>query len=89
MTAETITAIAALVAAIGGIVAAILAHRAKATAEAAEKAVVAVGDNVFELGKRMDGPLSELLSTTRALARAEGVAAGEQAQRDRAAEAKA
>jgi hypothetical protein len=54
--------------------------RAKTEAE-----VVAVGDKVYALGERLDGPLSELLVTARALARAEGVADGEQRQRDRQA----
>lgn len=85
--ALVITAVAALVAAVGGIVAAALASRAKVAADNNASELVVVGDQVRALGKRMDGPLSELLVTTRALARAEGVAAGEQAQRDRTAEA--
>lgn len=81
--APVITALAALVAAVGGVVAAILASRAKKRVDTAAADLVLVGDEVRKLGDRMDGPLSELLVTTRKLARAEGVAAGEQAQRDR------
>jgi hypothetical protein len=45
-------------------------------------AIIATQDGVFEVGQRIDGRLSELLETTRALSRAEGKAEGEQAQRD-------
>ena len=49
-------------------------------------AVILVGDRVMQVGDQLDGRLSELLREARALARAEGVAAGEQAQRDRSAD---
>lgn len=86
MSPEAITALAALVAAVGGIVAAVLANRAKMTAEDSHAQIIATKEGVFELGKQVDGRLTELLNATRQSARAEGVAAGEQAQRDRAAE---
>ena len=66
--------------------AAIAAAVAKEAAEAGKREVLIVGDKVVEVGKQLDGRLSELLREARALARAEGVAAGEQAQRDRASE---
>lgn len=69
------------------------ADDAKAAAEDAKAILVNTADGVFELGKAIDGRLSALLAAKEAefaseikRARAEGVAAGEQAQRDRAAE---
>ena len=67
-------------------VAADAAVAAQVAAEAGKKAIVATEAGIFELGKQIDGRLSELLKSSSALARAEGVAAGEQAQRDRASE---
>lgn len=67
-------------------IAADAAVAAQAAAEASKKAIVATQDGIFELGKQIDGRLSELLKSSAALARAEGVAQGEQAQRDRSAE---
>ena len=69
------------------VAAALAAAVAKEAAEAGKREVLIVGDKVMEVGKQLDGRLSELLREARALARAEGVAAGEQAQRDRASEA--
>jgi hypothetical protein len=83
--AAIITAVAALIAAIGGIVAAVLAHRARKRVDVVEKALITIDGEVREVGKRIDGRLSELLRSSGALARAEGVAQGEQAQRDRSA----
>jgi hypothetical protein len=76
-----------VVAVIGVIGRVILSRLDKAETDRAktEAEVVAVGDKVYALGERLDGPLSELLVTARALARAEGVADGEQRQRDRQA----
>lgn len=80
-----ITAIAALVAAFGGIVAAVLAHRARRKIEDAAVDILVVKGDVHEVGRRIDGRLTELLSSTAKLAHAEGHAEGEQAQRDRSA----
>jgi hypothetical protein len=99
--AAVITATAALIGAFGGIVAAILAYRSKQKAGEAKVAtdqnrteIIAVGDKVYALGERLDGPLSELMKSIRAegvsaanAARSEGHAAGEQAQRERQAPA--
>ena len=96
-----LTALAAVIGAIGGIVAAILAYRGKQKAGEAKTAsdqnraeIIAVGDKVYKLGERLDGPLSELMKSIRAegvsaanAARSEGHAAGEQAQRERQAPA--
>ena len=94
MSPELITAIAALVAACGGVVAALLSYRGKNLAADAKKEIVAVGDKLYLLDKRVDGRLTQLLEQARAegvtnanLARSEGHAAGEQAQRDRSSEA--
>ncbi len=96
--AATITALATLVAAIGAVlvgirnsrkaeVAAIAATIAKEAAEASQREVVATKDGVFEVGRQIDGRLTQLMATATALARAEGIAQGEQAQRDRSSEA--
>ena len=61
------------------------AAKAAAEANAARSEIMVVGDKIVEVGKALDGRLSELLREARATARAEGMAAGEQAQRDRAA----
>lgn len=84
--ASIITALAALVAAAGGILAAVLAYRARRGVEDATEALTVIEGEVREVGERIDGRLTELLKSTSALARAEGVAQGEQSQRDRAAE---
>lgn len=83
---ELITAIAALVAAIGGIVAAFLAYRARRKVEDIDARVIIIDSEVREVGKRIDGRLTQLLESSTKLARAEGVAVGEQSQRDRAAD---
>jgi hypothetical protein len=77
---------ATLAAAERATVAADAAVAAQLAAESSKKAIVATQDGIFELGKQIDGRLSELLKSSSALARAEGVAQGEQAQRDRAAD---
>lgn len=99
MTPEAITAVATLIAAAGALIVALVgafvarsnslraasaASAAKVAAESAKADIIATKEGVFELGKQVDGRLSELLIETRKSARAEGVAAGEQAQRDRA-----
>ena len=88
----TITAIGAVVAAVGVILTAWWAYRAKTQASEATAQITVVGKDVYELGKRVDGRLTELLDaaaakgvTDAALARAEGQAEGEQKQRDRQA----
>ena len=93
----TITAFGALVTAVGAVFIAYWAYRGKErAAEAAEKAAAAaakaeslesklveLNGQVFTLGENIDGRLSQLLAVSAAAARAEGIAAGEQAQRDR------
>jgi hypothetical protein len=66
--------------------AAVAAAVAKEAALASKREVVIVGDKVLEVGRQLDGRLSELLAEARATSRAEGFTAGEQAQRDRNAE---
>ena len=83
MTADTITALAALVAAIGAIVATVLAYRARRVVEDIDAKVILIGGEVREVGRRIDGRLTQLLKSTGDLARGEGFAAGEQAERDR------
>ncbi len=97
----TITAIGALVTAVGVILIAYWSYRGKEGASKAadlandaKKEIIAVGNKVYLLEKRVDGRLTELIEGVRAegvsasaLARAEGKAEGEQAQRDRAADA--
>lgn len=90
----TITALASAIAAVGVILAAWWAYRAKERASEAADKITIIGSEVYELGKRVDGRLTELLTAQaqkhmaeEKVARAEGVRAGEQAQRDRAAEA--
>ena len=99
MIADVIVAVAGLVTAIGIVLASFWAYRAKErAARAAELAATAaqhaadasteimlVHGEIRALGKRVDGRLSELLASSIAAARSEGVAAGEQSQRDRAA----
>jgi hypothetical protein len=85
--AEIIAALAALVAAVGGIVAALLAYRAHGKATEAVNELVIVKGQIHEVGAAVDGRLAELLRMAQALSHAEGVALGEQSQRDRAAEA--
>ena len=94
MSAEQLTALAAVIAAVGGIVAVVLGflnRRAARNAEAlartaavaatnSQREIIATKDGIRILGERIDGQLDKLLAG----ARAEGHAAGEQAQRDRA-----
>jgi hypothetical protein len=89
---STITALATLTAAIGALIVAIVNARsgnaardkaviAAAAAEDSKKEVVLVRGEVIEVGKRIDGRLSELLKTTEALARAQGRAERRQQQK--------
>lgn len=67
------------------IAAAMQAAQAKAEAEDAKGAIVKVGDDLFRVGKQIDGRLSELLELTARASRAEGLEAGrisEKARRD-------
>ena len=99
MSPEMLTAVAAVVVALAALVGAVVtglvaratsiraanaAEGAKAAAEASHAEIVETKAGVFELGRQVDGRLSELLAQTRLSSRAEGVLAGEQAQRDRA-----
>lgn len=95
----TLTALGALVTAVGVILIAYWAYRSKeratraveAAAEAARltaqgnEEIQLIHGEVREIGARIDGRLSELLKSSIAQARAEGIATGEQAQRDRTA----
>ncbi len=63
--------------------AALAAERAAVAKEAAEESkreIVATRDGVFEVGKQLDGRLTELLKTTGDLARAEGQIEGRAAE---------
>jgi hypothetical protein len=61
------------------------AAAAKFAAEASQKEVIATKDGVFEVGKQIDGRLSELLKLTEQAAYAAGKLAGQLDQdRDRA-----
>lgn len=69
------------------------AAAAKAAAETASHGIVEIGGKVYDLGKAVDGRLTQLLEANAAkaavtadLARAEGVHDGERQQRDRASE---
>jgi Flp pilus assembly protein TadB len=66
------------------------ARKAEKTAGENQATLIRIDNAIFEVGQRVDGRLSELLDaaktqgvTDSALARAEGVAAGEKKQRDR------
>jgi hypothetical protein len=60
------------------------AAEAKAAAQVTSSRLVIVEDKIVEVGKQIDGRLSELLASETGRARAEGIAQGEQTQRDRA-----
>lgn len=70
--AEVLTAVAAVIAAIGTIVAAVLAYRARERAAEAKAEIVLVGNELHEVGARVDGRLSDLLEVTRQAAHAAG-----------------
>jgi hypothetical protein len=94
---DTAAHVSPIVAAIAAVAAAVLGYtnrrKVDAARERAEKAAEAAADaarevslvhgEVREVGARIDGRLSELLKSSNALARSEGIAAGEQSQRDR------
>jgi len=63
--------------------AAIQARKGRKIANEVDAKIVRIGEDVYEIGRRVDGRLSELLAAEKGQARAEGVAAGEQSQRDR------
>jgi len=52
------------------------AEAAKLAAQQSQAEVVLTKEGVFELGRQMDGRLSQLLESTNALSRAEGLAQG-------------
>jgi predicted dinucleotide-utilizing enzyme len=90
VTADTITALAALVAAVGVIITSVLALWAKHAAERSRQVVensaaelTVIKGVVMELGPALDGRLSQLLKAEIAKARSEGLLDGAQAQRDR------
>jgi hypothetical protein len=66
-------------------VAADAAVAAQTAIESSKRDLVETANGIFEVGKKLDGRLTQLLEAATALARAEGKAEGEQAQRDRAA----
>jgi hypothetical protein len=78
-----LTALGALVTACGAVYAAIQARKGRKIANEVDAKIVRIGEDVYEIGRRVDGRLSELLAAEKGQARAEGVAAGEQSQRDR------
>jgi hypothetical protein len=64
------------------------AEIAAQAAEDARKEIIGVSEKgVIVLGKQLDGRLTQLIEETKKLARLEGIAEGEQRQRDRAAAA--
>ena len=67
--AALIAAMAAFVAALGGL---IMGIRNSGKAEATRAEVISTKNGIFELGKRVDGRLTRLLELTEAAARAEG-----------------
>jgi hypothetical protein len=60
------------------------AEAARLAAEQSKVEIIATKDGVFEIGKRVDGRLSELLTTAKALARAQGLAEGRAGDGDKA-----
>lgn len=85
-----ISAIGGVITAIGVILIAFWSYRAKERVADAvkqgklnEAQIIAVGDTIYALGEKVDGRLTDLLRESKAASRAEGVAAGEQSQRDR------
>lgn len=78
-----ITAFSALVAAIGVILAAYWSYNAKKAGMENKGEIAIVKGEIRNVGTRIDGRMDELLRAATASGRAEGVAAGEQAQRDR------
>ena len=92
-----VTALSALVAAIGAVAAVfvgflnrkaaaaskVAAEAAKVAAERTDERLIVVEGAVVEIGPAIDGRLTELLASETGRARAEGIAAGEQQQRDR------
>jgi hypothetical protein len=95
MTVEQLVSIAGtIIAAVAAIYAAWSARQARKAADKSNDGVIQVDGKLYSLGKQIDGRLSELLAgkdresvNAVNLARAEGVAQGEQSQRDRNAEA--
>lgn len=80
---STLTGIATLIAAVGALVVSAINHQrvteaktkvdsAAKTADESKVEITKVGDRVYELGKAVDGRLSELLKITEAAARAKG-----------------
>ena len=66
------------------------AEAAKLAAEDSNTKLVAIGDSIYELGKQIDGRMSDLLKASEARGKAEGralhaegVVQGEQAERER------
>ncbi|HEY8837400.1 MAG TPA: hypothetical protein VIO16_06930 [Dehalococcoidia bacterium] len=89
-----ITAITALIVAVGALMlnffkqrsqerAEIAAERAATLAAESKAEIIATKKGIFELGKQIDGRMEDLLEAVRKAARAEGVSAGEQSERDR------
>jgi len=77
----TLGTIGALVTAASAIVAAVISYRNSRKVDGAQKEILVTRGEVVEVGKRIDGRLSELLATTEKLARAQGVAEGRAAQK--------
>jgi hypothetical protein len=82
-----------IIAAVGVIFAGYWAYQSKKAAGEAQKQaekneaqLVEIDGKVYELGKSVDGRLSQLLDVSALADEAKGYAKGEQAQRDRSAE---
>ncbi len=89
-----ITAIAAVIGALAALNGAINARRGRKAAQQAAAGIIEVDGKVFQLDRRIDGRLSDLLAANKRaadaaeeLAHASGFTMGEQAQRDRSAPA--
>lgn len=87
--ASIVAAITGLITAIGVIITALLAYRARMAATEAKQiandakdAITEVGGNVYLLGKRVDGRLTELLKVNAAKASIEITAAHAQGVKD-------
>ncbi len=89
-----LVALAAVVGAVASLNGWRTARAAKKAVEEASSAIIEVDGKLYRLKDGVDGRLTELIATNKrladtaaTLARAEGVAQGEQAQRDRSSDA--
>jgi hypothetical protein len=74
----TLTALATLIAAVGAL---FISWRSARSAQDAKTEIISTKDGVFEVGKKIDGRLTELLKLTEAAARAQGLLNGRAAEK--------